>query len=68
MIQAERELATTLERIRHLQDQVAELRRKETDPENYRQAASGYLAEIDRMQLDVREFLSLHPAEVEARG
>jgi hypothetical protein len=27
---------------------------------------SGYLAEIDRMQLEVREYLSLHPGEVTA--
>ena len=32
--------------------------------ENYHAAASGFLAEIDRMQLDVREYLSLHPAEL----
>jgi hypothetical protein len=24
---------------------------------------SGFLAEIDRMQLEVREYLSLHPSE-----
>jgi len=68
MIQDDRELASALEGIRRFQDQVAELRRKEADPENYRLAASGYLTEIDRMQLDVREYLSFHPAEVEARG
>jgi hypothetical protein len=28
-------------------------------------AASSFLAEIDRMQLEVREYLSTHPAEVE---
>jgi hypothetical protein len=35
----------------------------ETNPANYHAAASGYLAEIDRMQLEVRDYLSLHPAE-----
>ena len=33
------------------------------DPENYRGSVSGFLAEIDRMQLEVREYLSIHPAE-----
>jgi hypothetical protein len=38
----------------------------ETNPVNYRLSASGFLAEIDRMQLEVREYLSLHPAELKA--
>jgi hypothetical protein len=36
----------------------------ETNPENYHGAVSGFLAEIDRMQPEVREYLSIHPAEV----
>jgi hypothetical protein len=36
----------------------------ETNAENYHGAASGFLAEIDRMQLEVREYLSIHPADV----
>ena len=32
----------------------------------YHAAASGFLTEIDRMQLEVREYLSLHPAEIDA--
>jgi hypothetical protein len=40
-----------------MQKQVAELRRKETNPINYRLAVSGYLAEIDQMNLEVREYL-----------
>jgi hypothetical protein len=66
MIANDQVLEATLERIRRFQDQVAHLRRVETNPEDYRLAASGYLAEIDRMQLEVREYLSLHPAEVKA--
>jgi hypothetical protein len=30
---------------------------------NYRAAASGFLAEIDRMQLEVREYLRFLPTE-----
>lgn len=63
MIASDQELDTTLERIRRLQAQVAHLRRMETNPLNYRLSASGFLAELDRMQLEVREYLSLHPAE-----
>lgn len=57
MIVNDHELQVTLERIARMQKQVAELRRKETNPNNYRLAVSGYLAEIDRMQLEVREYL-----------
>jgi hypothetical protein len=43
---------------------VETLRRVETNPTNYRLSAGGYLAEIDRMNLAVREYLWLHPSEV----
>jgi hypothetical protein len=64
MISTDLEMEATLERIRHFQEQVAQLRKVETNPTNYRLSASGFLAEIDRMQLEVREYLSLHPTEL----
>jgi hypothetical protein len=64
MIANDHELKVTLERIARLQEQVAHLRKVETNPANYYAAVSGFLAEIDRMQLEVREYLSLHPAEL----
>ena len=64
MIANDDELQTTLDRIRRFQTQVAHLRKVETNPENYRLSASGFLAEIDRMQLEVREYLSVHPTEL----
>lgn len=66
MIANDQELTTTLERIRRFQSQLAHLRKTETNPVNYRLAASGFLAEIDRMQLEVREYLAVHPAELAA--
>ena len=66
MIADDQELTASLERIRHLQNQVAYLRQVETNPANYHLSASGFLAEIDRMQLEVREYLSLHPGELKA--
>ncbi len=68
MITNDQELETTVDRIRRLQEQVAHLRKVETNPVNYRLAASGFLAEIDRMQLEVREYLSFHPADSAASG
>lgn len=66
MISSDQDLNASLERIRHLQMQAAHLRRTETNPANYRLSASGFIAEIDRMQLEVREYLSLHPGELKA--
>ena len=66
MIGNGQELGATLERIRHLQTQVAHLRTLESNSTNYHPSASGFLAEIDRMQLEVREHLSLHPADSKA--
>jgi hypothetical protein len=63
MIANDRELQATLERIALFQQQVAHLRRTEANPDNYRAAASGFLAEIDRMQLEVREYFCVLPAE-----
>jgi hypothetical protein len=63
MISNESELRVTMDRIARMQTQVAELRRAETNPANYHAASSGFLAEIDRMQLEVREYLSVHPGD-----
>jgi dihydroxyacid dehydratase/phosphogluconate dehydratase len=64
MIGDDQELSSTLDRIDRFQRQVAHLRNMEPNPENYHAAASSYLAEIGRMQLRVREYLSLHPKEM----
>jgi len=64
MIKNDQELQATLERIRYFQRQIEKLRQVETNPINYRLSASGYLAEIDRMNLAVREYLWLHPSEM----
>ena len=64
MITNDKELNVTLERIARFQAQVTKLRQVETNPENYHASVSGFLAEIDRMQLEVREYLSIHPKEL----
>ena len=63
MIANDQQLQTTLERIAWFQNQVAHLRKTETNPVNYRTSVSGFLAEIDRMQLEVREYFSFLPPE-----
>jgi lipase chaperone LimK len=63
MIHSEQEYRTTLQRIERFQRQVEQLSKAESNPDNYRLSASGFLAELDRMQLEVREYLWTHPAE-----
>ena len=64
MIKNDVELQATLERIELFQRQVTHLRKTEADPVAYRLSAGGFLAEIDRMNREVREYLSLHPSEM----
>ena len=64
MINNEQEYKTTLERIAHFQKQIEHLRKTETNSENYRLSVSGFLAELDRMNLEVREYLWSHPIQL----
>ena len=64
MIHNIKEFNTTLERITHLQDQVVHLREVEKNPENYRLSSGGFLAELDRMNLEIRDYLWSHPSQM----
>lgn len=68
MIHNDLELEAIKERISYFQRQVEKLRQVEANPRNYRLSAGGFLAEIDRMNLEVREYLSLHPSELKERA
>ena len=63
MIKSKAELTTTMERIARFQQQVMAVRDVATSPENYRASAGGYLAELDRMMLEVRDYLWAPPAK-----
>ena len=67
MIRNDNELSTTLDRIRYVQNQLIVLRQAETNLFNYRLSSSGFIAVVDRMQLEVREYLST-PATVSRAG
>jgi hypothetical protein len=64
MLRNDTELQATQERVRYFQQQVEKLRQVETNPVNYRLSAGGFLTEIDQMNLEIREYLWLHPSEV----
>lgn len=64
MIKNDNELQAMQDRIRSFHQQVERIRQTETNPDSYHASAGGFLDEIDRMNLEVREYLSLHPAEV----
>jgi hypothetical protein len=68
MIRNDQELETTKERILYFQKQVEHLRKIEANPHNYRLSVGGFLAEIDRMNLEVREYLLLHPSELKPQA
>ena len=68
MIRNDQELEAAKERITYFQQQVEKLRQVETNPQNYRLSAGGFLAEIDRMNLELREYLSLHPSELKEQA
>ena len=53
-----------LERIQYFHRIVIHMRKVEKDPLTYKLSAGGFLAEIDRMNLEVREYLMFHPSEV----
>ncbi len=60
MIQNNQEFEATLERIEHFQKIVEKLKAFETNPRNYELSAGGFLAEIDRMYLELVEYLLTH--------
>lgn len=68
MIRNDQELQAMKERIAYFQQQVETLRLVETSAQNYRASAGGYIAEIDRMNLEIREYLSLHPSEMKEQA
>ncbi len=68
MIENDNQLTVTRERIARLQDQITHLRKTETNAANYHASVSGFIAEVDRMQLEVREYLTVHPNEVASTG
>ena len=57
MIQNNQEFEATLARIKHFQKIVEKLKAFEKNPQNYELSADGFLVEINRMNLEVREYL-----------
>lgn len=56
MIANDEELRVTQQRIAHLQDWLAQIRRN-ARPEEFQALASGYRLEIERMQAEILEYL-----------
>ncbi len=44
--------------------QLEKLQEVETNPRNYELSADGFLAEINRMNLEVRGYLTIHPNDL----
>lgn len=65
MIKNEIELQTTQARINHFWQIIDAIRKTESNANNYRLSAGGFLAEVDKMNREVREYLSFHPSELQ---
>ena len=57
MIQNNQELKATQVRIERFEKLVEKLRQVETNPRSYELSAGGFLAEVDRMNLEVQHYL-----------
>jgi len=68
MIANDHELQTTLDRVARFQAQVRHVRLMEDNPANYHAAVGGFLMELDRMHLEVREYWGFHPKELAPRA
>ncbi|HXG94439.1 MAG TPA: hypothetical protein VNN73_19000 [Blastocatellia bacterium] len=64
MIENDAELQATQERILLFERILAEAR-KTYSPANYKAMAEGYLVEIEKMQAEIREYLSRLPEQIE---
>lgn len=62
MISNDQELKVTQERIAYFEGLVAQFR-VSIKPENFAAMADGYLSEIEKMHLEVMEYLSRHSTE-----
>jgi hypothetical protein len=65
MIHDDNELAVTRSRIRYMLDLLAQLR-VTSRPEEFPLVASGYRAEVERMQRDELDYLTQHAIKAKA--
>ena len=66
MIKNDHELEVTQKRIHQFERQIAQIRKIKKDTENYKMSVASFLAKIDRMNLEVRDYLWSLPAESSA--
>ncbi len=64
MIQNDKELECTQERIDYFCKMLAQMRVTEP-PENYALMSSGFLGEVEKMHAEIIKYLSRHPSEIE---
>jgi tRNA threonylcarbamoyladenosine modification (KEOPS) complex Pcc1 subunit len=65
MIQNDAELEQMRERIDFFMKTIAQIRVKASSPSEYRAFANSYLAEVEKMNLEILEYLKRHPSEIE---
>lgn len=65
MIKNDIELEATKERVIRFWKMVEAIRQGEKNSSNYHASAGGFLAEIEKMNREINEYLSIHPSELE---
>lgn len=65
MIKNNTELEATQERVIRFWKMVEAIRQGEKNPVSYRASAGGFLAEVEKMNREINEYLSIHPSEFE---
>ena len=67
MIKNDIELEATQERVIRFWKMVEAIRQGEKNVSSYHASAGGFLAEIEKMNREINEYLSIHPSELEER-
>ena len=63
MIQNDQEFKTTQERVAYFQKILLQIRQT-ANPQEFYLVASGYLAEIEKMEKDMHDYLAKHATEL----
>jgi hypothetical protein len=62
MIKNDIELEASKNRVVRFWKMVETIRQGEKNPSNYEGSAGGFLAEIEKMNREINEYLSIHPS------
>jgi hypothetical protein len=68
MIRDQQQFEATQVRVSRFVRQAAQIRRTEKNPENFRMSVAGFIRQIDRMNFEIREYLSSFEGDVDGNS